>query len=471
MHEPSHCPVCDIRKERSASLPLVAQIRDNLRAAIEGGILRPGSRLPSWRDLAAQLGVARGTVRAAYERLLDEGLIVTAGAAGTFVSDRPVTAVTAPKSRIRLPMDGMTGGFGLPVLPFQTGVPAQDAFPAKLWARVHARAVRADASTPPSYPDPRGHDELRRQIATYLGIARGIRCGPDQIIITSGFRAGLALALHVLGARGRTALIEDPAFPPVRLGLELAGVKAVPIPVDRLGMEVGAATERIPDAYLAVVTPGQHAPTGVAMSEGRRNDLLQWAGSGNRWIIEDDYLSELQLVGRVAPALASEDIHGKVIHIGSFSKTMKPSLGIGFIVVPPETALRFGEAAACLSPSPSTASHIAMAQFIADGHYLRHLRQMKRLYLTRLNALLDALKDEAIDPVMAGHAVLIRCPPGTNDTSISGRAIASGLSPTPLSPWYANPATAEHGLLLGVTNLQEDSARQSWLMLKPLLHK
>ena len=255
----------------------------------------------------------------------------------------------------------------------------------------------------------------------------------------------------------------------MRFGLKVAGVDAVGVPVDQQGIEIGAATQRFPEAYLAVVTPGQHAPTGAVMSNTRRMDLLQWARSGDRWIIEDDYLSELQLTGRVAPALASEDDQGNVIHIGSFSKTMKPSLGIGFLVAPPKVAPRFAEAAACLSPSPSTASHIAMAQFIADGHYLRHLRKMKRLYGTRLKALLDEVKDEAIDPIAAGHAVLIRCAPGTSDMDVARRAAASGLSPTPLSPWFANPATAEHGLMLGVTNLRGSSARQSWLMLKPLL--
>ncbi|MBR0733185.1 PLP-dependent aminotransferase family protein [Bradyrhizobium japonicum] len=466
MQAPPNCLFLDIKNEGSARPSLVAQIGDSLRAAIESGTLQPGSRLPSLRDLAAQLGVARGTVSAAYERLLEEGLIITAGAAGTFVSDRPVRADTDGSVT---PANPIAGGFGLPILPFQTGVPAQDAFPAKLWARIHARAVRAEASAPPSYPDPCGHHELRRQVATYLGIARGIRCAPNQIIITSGFRAGLGLALLVLGARGRTALIEDPAFPPMRVGLGLAGVNAVAVPVDQQGMDIGTATQRFPEAYLAIVTPGQHAPTGVAMSSGRRIDLLQWAGSGDRWIIEDDYLSELQLIGRVAPALASEDDQGRVIHIGSFSKTMKPSLGIGFVVAPPKVAPRFAEAAACLSPSPSTASHVAMAQFIADGHYLRHLRRMKRLYAMRLNALLNEVKDEAIDPVAAGHAILIRCPPGTSDIDVAHRAAASGLSPMPLSPWYASPATADQGLMLGVTNLRAASARQSWLTLKPLL--
>ncbi|WIW44527.1 PLP-dependent aminotransferase family protein [Bradyrhizobium sp. 62B] len=469
MQDPPNCLFRDIRVEGPARPPLVMQIRNSLRAAIESGALRPGARLPSLRDLAAQLGVARGTVGAAYDGLLEEGLITTAGAAGTFVSDRPARAASSASVTIELPANPIVGGFGLPILPFQTGVPAQDAFPAKLWARIHARAVRAEASAPPSYPDPCGHHELRRQVATYLGIARGIRCVPNQIIITSGFRAGLALALLVLGARGRTALIEDPAFPLMRVGLKVAGVDAVGVPVDQQGIEIGAATQRFPEAYLAVVTPGQHAPTGAVMSSRRRTDLLQWARSGDRWIIEDDYLSELQLIGRVAPALASEDDQGKVIHIGSFSKTMKPSLGIGFLVAPPKVAPKFAEAAACFLPSPSIASHIAMAQFIADGHYLRHLRKMKRLYGMRLKALLDEVKDEAIDPVAAGHAVLIRCAPGTSDMDVARRAAASGLSPTPLSPWFANPATAEHGLMLGVTNLRESSARQSWLMLKPLL--
>ncbi|MGY4622892.1 MocR-like pyridoxine biosynthesis transcription factor PdxR [Bradyrhizobium sp. USDA 4486] len=468
MDGPSGSPAFDLKVDRFGSLTLAEQIRKNLRAAIIDGNLRPGSRLPSWRDLAAQLGVARGTVRVAYERLLDEHLVVTAGAAGTFVSSRSAETVRPPKLEITPPMETLVRGFGLPVLPFQTGVPAQDAFPAKLWARVHARAARAEASASTSYPDPRGHFELRGQITSYLGIARGIRCAPDQVIVTNGFRAGLALVLHVLGARGRSALIEDPGFPPVRWGLELAGVDALPIPVDVHGMDVNAAP-RCLDPYLALVTPGQHAPTGVTMSRERRVQLLQWAARGDRWIIEDDYLSELQLEGRAAPALASEDAYGKVIHIGSFSKTMKPSLNIGFLVVPAGMTSKFGEAAAYLSPSLAAATHLAMAQFIAEGHYLRHLRHMKRLYAARRDALLSAMNGEAVSPIMAGLAVLIRCSAGTSDVDIARRAVACSLSPTPLSPWYADPAVAKHGLMLGVTNLQEGTVKQAWNTLKPLL--
>lgn len=469
MSGPFEASAFDLQIDRSASQSLTEQIRSNLRTAIVDGNLRPGSRLPSWRDLAAQLGVARGTVRVAYERLLDEHLIVTAGAAGTYVSERPLETMEAPDLKIARPMETIVRGFGLPVLPFQTGVPAQDAFPAKLWARVHARAVRTEASASTSYPDPRGHHELRIQIASYLAIARGILCVPDQVIVTSGFRAGLALTLHVLRACGRTALIENPGFPMTRWGLELAGVKTAPIPVDLQGMEIDAATQLAPEAYLAVVTPGQQAPTGVAMSSERRNRLLDWAAQDDRWIIEDDYLSELQLTGRAAPALASQDTQGRVIHIGSFSKTLKPSLNLGFVVVPTEIASKFGEAAAFLSPSLAVATHLTVAQFIADGHYLRHLRHMKRLYATRRDALLRAMRGEAIEPTIAGLAVLIPCRPETCDVDIAQKAVASGLSPTPLSPWYANPTTAKRGLILGVTNLRETVAKQAWTALKPLL--
>ncbi|WP_044587779.1 PLP-dependent aminotransferase family protein [Bradyrhizobium sp. LTSPM299] len=468
MNAPFEASAFDIQIDKSGPLSLAEQIHHNLRTAIMGGSLRPGSRLPSWRDLAAQLGVARGTVRVAYEGLLDEHLIVTAGAAGTYVSEKPVQTVEVPDLKIARPLETIVRGFGLPVLPFQTGVPAQDAFPAKLWARVHARAVRAEASASTSYPDPRGNNEFRSQIASYIAIARGIHCDPDQIIVTSGFRAGLALTLHVLGAFGRTALIEDPGFPMTRWGLELAGMKAAPIPVDSHGMDVSAAT-LYPDAYLAVVTPGQHAPTGVAMSKERRNQLLSWAAKGDRWIIEDDYLSELQLAGRAAPALASEDTHGKVIHIGSFSKTLKPSLSLGFVVVPAEITSKFGEAAAYLSPSLATATQLAVTRFIAEGNYLRHLRHMKRLYAARRDALLTAMRGEAAEPVMAGLAVLIPCPQGTSDVDIARRAVARNLSPMPLSPWYANPTTAKQGLILGVTNLRETAAKQAWTALKPLL--
>jgi GntR family transcriptional regulator/MocR family aminotransferase len=230
------------------------------------------------------------------------------------------------------------------------------------------------------------------------------------------------------------------------------------VPVDAEGLDVAAGVQMAVDAALAVVTPGQQAPLGMTMSLQRRLALLDWAQRRNAWIIEDDYLSELQLSGRAAPALASVDDSGRVLHIGSFSKTITPGLRLGFMVVPPALARRFGELAACLAPAPGAAVQRAVAEFLRDGHYLRHLRRMKRLYGVRREILLSCLRETAPAPIdvqaSAGLAVVLRLPKARSDVKIASRALQSGLAPAPLSPWYMRE-TRPQGLLLSVTNLNE----------------
>jgi GntR family transcriptional regulator/MocR family aminotransferase len=436
--------------DRSAKTPLAEQIRKGISAAIESGVLAPRARLPSWQDLAAQLGVARGTVRSAYEKLSAAQLIVASRATGTHVADRPSVTVRKeeapdPGSFIEMYQELTTG----PAV-FQMGVPAQETFPAKLFARIRSHAVRAESSAPAIYPDPRGELELRREIAGYLAIARGIACSPSQIIVTAGFSGGLGLALHALGLEGRKAWVEDPGFPFTRRGLELARLSLAPIPVDADGIDVDYGLRHAPDAAIIVVTPGQQAPLGSTLSLARRLRLLDWAAQEGVWIIEDDYLSELQLKGRAAPALASLDRAGRVIHIGSFSKTLTPSLRLGFVVVPMTLASRFAEIAASLAPAPGPSVQLATAEFMRDGHYMRHLRRTKRVYAAQRDALLKYLQPRARDITIAGLAVLLRLPDGAPDRAIARETLSFGLAPAPLSLWHASAASARSGLLLGV---------------------
>jgi GntR family transcriptional regulator/MocR family aminotransferase len=442
----------NLRLDRTAKLPLAEQIRRGLTVAIEDGVLEPGARLPSWQDLAAQLGVARGTVRTAYEKLAAAQLIEASRATGTRVAQRPRALAKSEQ-----PPDAgsfmefyqeMTQGPAF----FQMGVPASETFPATLLARIRALAVRAEASSPPIYPDPRGEFELRREVAGYLAVARGLNCSPSQIIITGGFSAGLSLALSVLGVSGHTAWVENPGFPWSRKGLELARFALAPIPVDADGMDVDHGLRHHPDAKLVVVTPGQQASLGPTLPLERRLRLLEWAGTNRVWVIEDDYLSELQLAGRAAPALASLDRDGRVIHIGSFSKTISPTVRLGFLVAPVELISRFTEVAACLAPPPGPAVQLAIAEFMHEGHYMRHLRRTKRADAAKRQALLDCLQGSVGANLVAapGLAVLLKLPRGTSDLAIARKVLEFGMSPSPLSAWYVSPAHAESGLLLGV---------------------
>lgn len=436
--------------DRSAKVPLAAQIYDGIKAAVESGVLAPGARLPSWQDLAAQLGVARGTVRSAYERLSSAQLIVASRATGTHVVDRsPSTArqEEAPDPGSFMDMyQELTAGPAV----FQMGVPAFEAFPAKLFARIRARAVRAEMSAPAMYPDPRGEPELRRQIAGYVALARGIQCMPSQVLITAGYSSGMGLTLRVLGLEQKKVWMEDPGFPFTRHGLELARLSIQPIPVDADGIDVSYGLQHAPDAALAVVTPGQQAPLGAALSLTRRSRLLDWANQEQAWVIEDDYLSELQLQGRAAPALASLDRGGRVIHIGSFSKTLTPALRLGFVVAPTSLASRFAEVAACLAPPPGPAVQQAVAEFMREGHYMRHLRRTRRLYAAQCATLLKCLRAYTDDITIAGLAAILRLPNGVPDLTITRELLPFGLAPAPLSPWYAAEASVQSGLLLGI---------------------
>src|SRR3954452_18260055 len=286
-----------IQLDRARSSPLAAQIYSAIREGIENGRLASGARLPSWQDLAAQLGVSRGTVRVAYERLIAEQFAVGLGPAGTRVAERQSRSSIPDGSPEAPLLPDLFYEFRNAPLPFQMGVPAQDPFPFKLWSRILTRETRRAATAPVTYPDPLGDPELRKEVAAYLGLARGVRCNPSQVLITGGFSGALGLAIRGLQLGRMEAWNEDPGFPLTRTALDLAGIAVRAVPVDAEGMDVAVGLQTAAGAKLAVVTPGQQAPLGVTMSLPRRLALLAWARRSDAWIIEDDYLSEPQLKG------------------------------------------------------------------------------------------------------------------------------------------------------------------------------
>jgi GntR family transcriptional regulator/MocR family aminotransferase len=453
--------VLRIQLDNTSKVGLSEQIYRGIAKAIEQEVLTTGTRLPSWIDLAAQLGVARGTVRVAYEKLTAAQLVVASRSTGTRVAGRPAAirrqedAVDAGSFMEQY--QEMTAGPAI----FQMGIPSRASLPSKLLNRVRARAVLAETSGAPLYPDPCGEMELRREIAGYLAVARGLACSASQIFITGGYSAGLGLVLRVLGLEGRQAWMEDPGFPFTRHALRLARLTLASIPVDEEGLDVDHGLRHAPDASLVVATPGQQAPLGATMSLQRRLRLLDWAARTAAWIIEDDYLSELQLQGRAAPALASLDRAERVIHIGSFSKTINPRVRLGFIVAPATMVQPFSEVAACLAPAPGPAAQLAIAEFMREGHYLRHLRRTKRLYLEQRDLLLGCLRKLGIEAEPAALAVLVRLPQGVADVAISREAFAYGLAPSPLSLWLGSTQDAPSGLLLSVATAPKEHVERA----------
>jgi GntR family transcriptional regulator/MocR family aminotransferase len=459
----------NLKLDRAAKITLAEQIRLGVIAAIDNGVLAPGARLPSWQDLAAQLGVARGTVKTAYERLADEQLVVSSGPGGTRVADHPAASVASLSKTEPKPALYEDFFFGPAI--FKMGIPASDCFPVSLLARLRAQAVRAEVGSPAVYPDARGEHELRREITAHLALARGLKCEPSQVFITAGFSGALGLTLRILRAEGRTAWMENPGFPLSRRALELSQLSPVPIPVDDEGMDVSYAIKKAPDAAVALVTPGQQAPIGVTLSLARRIQLIEWATHTGAWVIEDDYLGELQLKRRAAPSLASLDRAGRVIHIGTFSKTISPALRLGFIVAPAALVPHFVEAVMCLAPAPGPAVQLATAEFMRDGHYMRHLRRMKRVYAARSDLLQATLKSKGHLGQPAGLGILLRLPNGARDYSIAREAHAYGLAPSPLSIWFSPAEDPQSGLLLGVATVTESQVSAACERLHQLIDR
>jgi GntR family transcriptional regulator / MocR family aminotransferase len=439
-------------------------IYERFRQAILAGNLVLGARLPSARTLAAQLGIARGTVDAAYELLANEGYVVTRGAAGTLVNPgldrRALRALRGRDGRATAAPAAARTESSAQVLPFQMGLPALDAFPRKVWARLVARRGRALSSEvlSPGIGLPR----LRREIATYLGVARGIVTTAENVVITGGFQGALGLIVHALLRRGDRVWLEEPGYRMTRLGLVGAGARPDYLPVDGGGIAVGEGVRRAAGARFAVVTPSHESPLGVTLSLARRLALLAWAGRMASWVIEDDYDGEFRYLGPPLPALKSLDGEGRVLYAGTFSKVLLPILRLGYLVVPDAEIGRFTETARLLAPAPALLVQEVVADFIADGHFAAHIRRMRLLYQERRAALAEALSASfgdrlAVALEAGGMHLLARPRRARSDTLLVAQAKAAGLAPSPLSPCYAG-RTHQPGLLLGFTNTPVERA-------------
>jgi len=447
---------------RGQAEPLYRQIYDRFRRAISSGQLKPGDRLPSVRDLAEEFATARGTVDAAYAMLAGEGYVVSRGPAGTIVSpELNDVAATEPIAGRRVSSAAYPPERAEPK-PLQLGLPGLDVFPRKLWAHVVAREARRLSPADMTYPDPAGLRSLREAVAAYLASSRGIACEWRQIVITNGFQGGLNLVLRVLLRRGDRVWIEDPCFPPVRAALEFAGAELTPVEVDTDGMDVSDGVRQAPNARIAVVTPSHQSPLGVSLSLSRRLALLHWANEADAYVVEDDYDSEFRFVGRPLPALKSLDREQRVIYAGTFSKTLFPSLRLGYLVVPDRLLNAVIEASTWQASGHCLMQQRIVAAFLTEGHFGRHLKRMRKLYAARRAALIDALnakfgKRIEIESQPGGMHLLVRFEGRAKDLDLARLAQAAGFGAEPLSK-RAIKHDFGQGLLLGFTNLPQSEA-------------
>jgi GntR family transcriptional regulator/MocR family aminotransferase len=459
-------PFAIVTIDRRSGHPLHRQVYDCLRRAILQGMLRAGQRIPSTRNLAADLGVSRLPVLAAYEQLLHEGYLEARTGSGTFVHAvlpddalRPLARGTdgraardsAAVRTARMPKARNEGGLS----PFRTSLPALDAFPRTTWSRIVARHAHRLSPVHMSYGDPAGLPRLRAAIAEYLSVARALGCDADQVIIVSGSQAALRVCAAVLLRRGDRVAIEEPGYPGARVALTATDAELVPVGVDAEGLDVRALAELDPPVRAAYVTPSHQYPLGASMSAARRAALVDWAVRHRAWVIEDDYDSEFRYVSRPLGALQGMGAAAaeRVIYVGTFSKVMFPALRVGYLVVPPSVRDEFIAAREALDLFSPTLYQLALTTFIRDGHLARHVRRMRSVYRERRDALLDGLARHcdgllALQDADAGLHAATLLPSGVDDTAVVAHLLERGLAATALSPCYIT-RRRETGLLLG----------------------
>jgi GntR family transcriptional regulator/MocR family aminotransferase len=347
------------------------------------------------------------------------------------------------------------------ILPFQMGLPALDAFPRKIWARLGARCVRAMQPSDMVHPAVYGLSALRAQIAAYLQVSRGINCSPSQVFVTSGYRHSIELIAHALLKAGDRVWLESPGYPPTREILGHLQIAPVSVPIDGDGMIVSEGLKLAPRARAVVVTPAHQSPLCVSLSLLRRTALLDWAGRTSAWVIEDDYDGEYRYVSRPLPALKSLDRDGRVIYVGTFSKVLFPGIRLGYFVVPEAQVERFEQIVQVFAGSSPGLTQAIVTAFIREGHFARHIQRMRKLYAERRCATAAGLesvlsKHMRIDPQPGGMHLILRLQCRRSDHRLVARMRDEGLYAEALSDWSVRRDGAS-GLLLGFTNV--DSQR------------
>lgn len=450
----------DLFLDRALKGAKTSELFEQLRQAIVSGRLAAGDRLPPTRQVADQLAVSRSTVTTVYGRLAAEGYIEGRAGAGSFVSPglsaerrslhqpaalEPVARATSSTVQWAL------GGFDdtPPKFDLRTGRPDPALFPLVEWRRCMTTALQ---TVPGGYGNPAGNPGLRRALAQWVGRSRAVDLTADQVIITSGAQQGIDLATRLLVAPGQAVAVEDPGYPPVAALLAASGVEVLPVPVDSEGIVVDKIPTR---ARLVYTTPSHQSPMGVTMSMGRRHELMHFADQHNVGIIEDDYDSEYRHADRPLEPLHRLDRHGRVIYVGSFSKTLSPSLRLGFIALPQPLAAPAAALRALVDWQPPAILQAALLRFIVDGHLDRHLRRTRRIYSERHRIVIDFVR-EAVDaklllapyPSYVGLHITALLPAGTDEATIREAARANGIALGHFAQCCQQPS-APAGLIIG----------------------
>ena len=465
-----------LRLDGRRKAPLFRQLYEQIRLAILQGELKTNDRIPSSRDLTHQLGVSRTTVVTALDMLISEGYLATRPGTGTFVaSDIPDQQVatnhgqtpsgTQSAGAIELSHFGkfvaksdrnsLYRGRPAPLCP---GEPALDMFPSRIWSKIVRRVWKSVSPTELSYGEPSGYFPLRRQIAEYLGARRGVSCKPSQVMIVSGTQQAIDVCARLFLKTNDQVLVENPGYISAREAFEKHLVKVASLPVDQYGADISQVSTRGRNSKLVYVTPSHQFPLGITMSIERRLELIQWAQQSNAVILEDDYDSEFRYGQKPLPCLQGLDQSARTIYVGSFSKVICPGLGIGFAIVPASVERAFESALRLSGRPPSQIDQIVLSEFIREGHFVRHIRRMRKTHGERRQQLVDALRkklSEKLDVVgsPAGlHCTALFKNKQTNDRNIVDRLAEAKVIARALSTYYAQGTALSDirtGLVLG----------------------
>ncbi|WP_435084746.1 PLP-dependent aminotransferase family protein [Gordonia hongkongensis] len=441
--------------------PVRAQIFEALRSAILSGQIAPGARLPSTRTLANTYGVSRNTVMSAFDQLRAEGFCEARKGAGTFVTKNfgalapgikppvvdtrthePTTNDSGLSRRgraiakaPRMPIPPVTGGGNQHAL--QIGVPALDVFPFQQWNTIRNQGNRHRDWRRLGYNDPRGIYELREQVCRHVAVARGIRCSPEQVVITAGSQQAIDLCCRILLDPGTPAWLEDPGYLGTRAALIASGAYIVPVPVDERGLDVAEGIRRSPQAAAAFVTPSTQFPLTVTMDLDRRIALVNWAHDTGSWIVEDDYDCDFLYKGRQLSALQTLDNGNRVIYIGTFSKTMYPALRLGYIIAPIPLIDALIAAHLATDIHLPITDQYALAEFIRSGKFSRHVVKMRNIYSQRQKHVYSLLDQKprlrAREMPRGGLHLLGWLPAGSNDEDVAAAAQHAGINTWALS--------------------------------------
>ncbi|WP_437533258.1 PLP-dependent aminotransferase family protein [Sorangium sp. So ce726] len=479
--------------QRGAPATLAAQLVEQLRRAVLEGVLQPDHLLPSSRELARELGVSRNTAAAAYEALAADGTIVVrprrapvvahvparAGWQGAARAQPAAAAPRTSKSARRLSavvppdkLDALLGGRARS-RPFGVGLPDLELLPWRILERCLARRVRSMSAADALDHDPRGAPLLRRAVLHHIAVARGVRATVDQVFITEGSQAAVDLCCRALLDPGDAAWVEDPGPLALRAAVRMAGARLIPIPVDEDGLRVHAGARRAPRARVAFVSPAYAFPSGARLTLPRRIELLSWAARAGAVVVEIDYEGELRFDGTPLPSLLSLDREGvkdRVIHVGTFSRSLFPGLRLGFMIVPPALVRAVAMVRAASTRSPPYLLQAALADFIDEGHFARHLRKLKQATRRRRDLLLAELGLLLPSAVRArapagGSVLTLDLPAGADDVAIVQALAARGVDAQPLSRSTAARASARAprapGLILGFGAHSEGALREA----------